>query len=876
MLLVEPNKRYVAECIVLLTSLGAKRAERCAGKSVCDLLEIKHVHRKVLDLNKDVAFGQGSEDMVEGGVRRLLEREQVKKSDDDEADLCLPQVFIDGVFAGDHTELQGLEDDGLLGRILRREICVKCYHDRPKDAKLCGHCCVTFEEVLPGKMTIEEATLDINDGAKCDVLDEDCESGSDERYKACKASMDKAPRKGLKPKAGGVLNKIKQMEKHGKFVEPQSAKTGHGSVRTDGATKTAEVDAKNAEKLATHAEEDSKKEEAERLKEEEQEKIEAEARAKKDEEERAKKKSEEAKVEKPAAAPAAAVAVEAAKEEKPAAKPAAAAPPEVVKVSSPPASPRPAKPAEPVKPAVVIDPNALTVGCTVEVLEKFMGNSSAASKVELTKGMIGEVDSLDAKGDAVIKFTKEDGSRFQQWVLKGNHGKLKKIVKAGTHWVRVKRGDPIPQGALVSGKTQQDGQLYVGRCNGEAGKINIDDGKMWNFWGNVNGPQKDAEILCCPSKFAWQPIKRGDPMPPNAVRAGETPTDGVNYVGRHNGEAGKVNTQGGCFWHFWGQQCPKMQTAEILVVDGPVDDGASKAAAGKGGLVQVTSQGYALGMRLECRDAGDEWLSGIVTCLKPLKIRPNDCSEDFEWDEVRQPEAGQQRQRCRFGADCYRKNPDHKKEYCHPGDPDFESAKMEAGAPSEAAPQGRPRKSVAPKGRPKAASDSSQAQALSSVPDSLRGYMWKRSPHPFRLRSMDWRFVIVADGKIAWFKDEAEAKNALASSSVGDGKGCINLGAGPCVVEIETGNETTFTLKPPRGGIWASGAINKDDKSKDRSYTFDTSKSPHTRTQWAAVINKMMQMSPSQQNPPSASRQSTQQSPPTNSQAAPPTASSRR
>eukprot|EP00971_Amphidinium_carterae_P145293 2878891-Amphidinium_carterae.1 len=44
---VPPDTDYVAEVVVLLTTLGAKRTEYSAGKYARDLLEIKRVHHKI-------------------------------------------------------------------------------------------------------------------------------------------------------------------------------------------------------------------------------------------------------------------------------------------------------------------------------------------------------------------------------------------------------------------------------------------------------------------------------------------------------------------------------------------------------------------------------------------------------------------------------------------------------------------------------------------------------------------------------------------------------------------------------------------------------------------------------------------------------------
>merc|ERR1712139_507432 len=55
----------------------------------------------------------------------------------------------------------------------------------------------------------------------------------------------------------------------------------------------------------------------------------------------------------------------------------------------------------------------------------------------------------------------------------------------------------------------------------------------------------------------------------------------------------------------------------------------------------------------------------------------------------------------------------------------------------------------------------------------------------------------------------------------------------------EKGNATTLTLKP-KSGTWVDGAIGKGDKG--RGFTFDTSKSVHSREAWAAVIRKQIQI----------------------------------
>ena len=73
--LVRPHSQYVAETVVLLTSMRSKRTEYNACKAAIDLLETKAVHRKVLDLNKDAQAG--TEQYVASALARLAETDQL-------------------------------------------------------------------------------------------------------------------------------------------------------------------------------------------------------------------------------------------------------------------------------------------------------------------------------------------------------------------------------------------------------------------------------------------------------------------------------------------------------------------------------------------------------------------------------------------------------------------------------------------------------------------------------------------------------------------------------------------------------------------------------------------------------------------------------
>ncbi|CAE7564358.1 unnamed protein product [Symbiodinium natans] len=158
---VQPEVKYVAEVVVLVTTLGAKRVEYNAGKRARDLLEIKGVHHKVIDFNRD-ARQAGTGDAENKAIQKLMEDRRLQTGGNN--DLILPQVFIDGNYVGNASDLQGLEDDGLLENILLRRACMRCgWTRRTPDMTQCAApaCGASYQEILPGEMTIDQRLQEI-------------------------------------------------------------------------------------------------------------------------------------------------------------------------------------------------------------------------------------------------------------------------------------------------------------------------------------------------------------------------------------------------------------------------------------------------------------------------------------------------------------------------------------------------------------------------------------------------------------------------------------------------------------------------------------------------------------------------------------------
>jgi len=171
---VPPDPRYTAEVVILLTTLGARRTEYNAGKRARDLLEIKRVHHKIIDFNRDARQAGPADGSKNRAIQKLMVEEKLKQGEDN--DLILPQIFIDGEFIGDANELQGLEDDGLLDAILVRKACMSCNATRIPDLEKCSQCSgcwVKFAELLPGEMEIQQALEELAGGGYGDYEDDD-------------------------------------------------------------------------------------------------------------------------------------------------------------------------------------------------------------------------------------------------------------------------------------------------------------------------------------------------------------------------------------------------------------------------------------------------------------------------------------------------------------------------------------------------------------------------------------------------------------------------------------------------------------------------------------------------------------------------------
>ena len=160
---VAPDVVYRAEVVVLVTTLGVKRHEFNESNRARDLLEVYRSHCKVIDFNLDsnveLSADTWTSSRVNKGdlevIRKLYTQKKLMQDAQDGL-IVLPRILIDGVNVGDCADLQALGDEDLLEGILKREVCPKCLRQRKNDAKTCRLCDEVFEELMPGRHTIEE------------------------------------------------------------------------------------------------------------------------------------------------------------------------------------------------------------------------------------------------------------------------------------------------------------------------------------------------------------------------------------------------------------------------------------------------------------------------------------------------------------------------------------------------------------------------------------------------------------------------------------------------------------------------------------------------------------------------------------------------
>lgn len=160
-------------------------------------------------------------------------------------------------------------------------------------------------------------------------------------------------------------------------------------------------------------------------------------------------------------------------------------------------------------------------------------------------GVPGKLNLSNGKLDGVLHNLWFHGAAFGH-----SEGQVLQIKPLPFTWVPIKHGEPLPSGAVLSGRTRSDGDVYVGRnSDGEVGKINLDGGNFHKIWCHHGGGSEEGEILLLADRVTveWIDFKKGDPIPSEAVLAGHPSRDGPGgvFVAREKEEGvpGKLNVE---------------------------------------------------------------------------------------------------------------------------------------------------------------------------------------------------------------------------------------------------------------------------------------------------------------------------------------------
>ena len=87
-------------------------------------------------------------------------------------------------------------------------------------------------------------------------------------------------------------------------------------------------------------------------------------------------------------------------------------------------------------------------------------------------------------------------------------------------WISMRKGDTIPDNAVYSGQTSTDGKVYVAKIDNSPGKVNLENGKINNFWSQKYNSRTEGEVLISHGINNWKELSYGQPIPQNAVYGG--------------------------------------------------------------------------------------------------------------------------------------------------------------------------------------------------------------------------------------------------------------------------------------------------------------------------------------------------------------------
>merc|ERR1740121_1432117 len=114
---------------------------------------------------------------------------------------------------------------------------------------------------------------------------------------------------------------------------------------------------------------------------------------------------------------------------------------------------------------------------------------------------------------------------------------------------------------------------------------------------------------------------------------------------------------------------------------------------------------------------------------------------------------------------------------------------------------------------------------------AMKGFIYKKKGRR-GIKGWDWRYFVINDMQILWWKTEAEAKADMEVSGR-NCKGCIDLTNHACKVEAVPSSSSQFSVGP-ESGQW-TGA-DADRFQAERNFVFDAARSEQPREVWMKAI----------------------------------------
>lgn len=139
-------------------------------------------------------------------------------------------------------------------------------------------------------------------------------------------------------------------------------------------------------------------------------------------------------------------------------------------------------------------------------------------------------------------------------------------------WIPIKKDEKVFNDDRES-SIEVSPWCFVGRSplDGTPCKVTATDRKISSIWNVVHARYEDAAELLRTTGHDFVRAKAGDPVPPNAVIAGASESDGSLFLGRAGGNTlCSVSTSEGKIKYFYyrlqGSVLKKIQSGEILIL----------------------------------------------------------------------------------------------------------------------------------------------------------------------------------------------------------------------------------------------------------------------------------------------------------------------